>query len=109
MEDDKNFSESEIDSVWQKGFIVKGNDPKKFRKDIAGAWICKQSYGLDSEFGWHIDHIRPKSLGGTNTLSNLQPLQCNNNLSKSNNYPEWTSAKTASGVHNIDAKRTIKQ
>jgi 5-methylcytosine-specific restriction endonuclease McrA len=34
--------------------------------------------------GWNIDHIKALSLGGSNHLSNLQPMQSNLNSSMGN-------------------------
>lgn len=107
---DKSFDESKIDSVWAKGRAVPGYDSEKYRKDIAGAWMVKSSYGILSEFGWQIDHIKPSSKGGNDALSNLQPLLHENNLSKSDDYPTWNSAKTADGDHNVTyCQRIIQQ
>lgn len=69
-------------AVWHKGIIVDGYDPKKFRKDVCGAWIIWSHYGKKTNFSWHIDHIIPKVLGGSSSLKNLQPLQWKNNLAK---------------------------
>lgn len=55
-------------------------DPKVWRKDTCEAWIGRKFYGdHDSPYGWDIDHIKPKSEGGGDELSNLRPLQWENN------------------------------
>ena len=58
----RDFTEAEIDAVWNKAKIVPNNNPDVFRQDSAGAWIKRDSYGdTDSEYGWEIDHIKPRS------------------------------------------------
>jgi hypothetical protein len=75
------WTEDIIQRVWEKGHVVDGNDPAKWRKDECGAWIGRGFYGnRDSQYGWEIDHISP---GGPDTLSNLRPLQWGNNVDKS--------------------------
>lgn len=67
-----------------KGHSVIGYDSKKFRKDDCGAWIIRDKYGdRNSKYGWEIDHINPESQGGSDALSNLRPLQWENNAKKS--------------------------
>ncbi|MBD5422985.1 MAG: HNH endonuclease [Mycoplasma sp.] len=38
----------------------------------------------NSRFSWNIDHIIPKSKGGTNSISNLQAVHIRCNRSKAN-------------------------
>jgi hypothetical protein len=74
-------------AVWEKA----ENDPGfiTFKKDCCGALIQKNKYGTQSEHGWDIDHIKPVSKGGTDEISNLQPLQWENNRYKGDKWPEW--------------------
>ncbi len=51
---------------------------------------------IENGVGWEIDHIKPVSESGTDDLSNLQPLQWENNRLKGDNWPTWKCAKIAS-------------
>ena len=74
------LSEDLVQQAWEKATIVAGYDIEKWRKDQCKAWIAREGYGYrESEFGWEIDHIKPESEGGTDDLSNLRPLQWQNN------------------------------
>jgi hypothetical protein len=94
------FSEEIIQEVWEKGTVVSNNDPEIWRKDQCGAWISRSYYGnRDSQYGWEIDHITPESEGGGEQLSNLRPLQWENNVSTQ--AGRLTCSVTASGKNNI--------
>lgn len=68
--------------VWNKAKKIRGKDPAKYRRDPYGKTIYKSSYGKSSEMGWDVDHIRPKSRGGSNSVRNLQALNSKVNRSK---------------------------
>jgi 5-methylcytosine-specific restriction endonuclease McrA len=95
--------------LWEKARKVDGYDAKSFRKDDCGAWIAWEKYGLsDNQFGWVVDHIYPKALGGDDSIENLRPLQYKNNVSKSDDFPSYTASIVADGNKNIDKIRVLK-
>jgi len=72
------FTEEKIQQVWEKGTRVPDNNPNVRRKDAAKAWIRREEHGnRNSKEGWEIHHIEPD---GGDDLSNLRPLQWQNNL-----------------------------
>jgi hypothetical protein len=72
-----------IQSVCEKGVIDSKNDSKYWRKDLCGAWISRSEYGREqSPFGWEIDSVQSQSGKDGQELSNLRPMQWNNNSRK---------------------------
>ena len=81
-----NFTYQEIEAVWQKGKVSIKYDPTIYRMDSKGRWMQRDQYGNRAhKFGWEIDHIIPVSDGGSDKLFNLQPLNWQSNLEKSDN------------------------
>jgi len=98
------FSQAQIQKVWEKAKRVPGVDPAVYRKDHCNAWIKRSDYGINASSlstSWEIDHIKPKSKGGKDDLTNLQPLQWENNRGKSDNYPHWDCTVTTSEGENV--------
>jgi len=86
----QSFGDNTVQMVWEKGNTIIGKDRNLYRKDSCGATMYRNDYGnTNSDSGWEIDHIIPKSKGGNDDLLNLQPLQWANNRHKSGSYPNW--------------------
>ncbi len=97
------FASEIIQSVWDKANSVEGFDPAVFRKDPCGAWIIRNKYGLtDNPYGWQIDHVYPKSLGGDDNPRNLRAMHWRNNESKADDYPSYIARITSKGNKNIE-------
>jgi len=95
-----SFDEETIQQVWEKGTEVTSYPPNFWRKDDCEAWIRRNAYGnRDSQYGWEIDHIKPESEGGGDELSNLRPLQCQNNDHKQ--ARRLGCVVTSSGENNV--------
>lgn len=86
-----HFTQQTRVAVWQKGKVVAGYDPAKYRMDSCDALIEWDEYGNTTVAqGWEIDHIKPVEKDGGDDLANLQPLQWQNNRGKGDNYPNWS-------------------
>lgn len=96
------FPDHIVQAVWLKAQIVEGYDSNIWRKDFAGAWIRRDHYGVESKYGWEIDHLRPSSQGGSDELSNLNALHWRNNRKKSDNFPRFQTAVTSDVNTNIE-------
>lgn len=93
-----SFTDEIIQQVWEKGRTVSNNDPNVWRNDECGAWIKRAEYGnRDSQYGWEIDHIDPE---GGDELSNLRPLQWENNVATSDTG-QLACVVTADGTRNV--------
>jgi 5-methylcytosine-specific restriction endonuclease McrA len=75
------FSPELVEAVWQKARTMGVHET--LRVDAWGWTIVRSDYGNNrSRYGWEIDHILPVSQGGGDELTNLQPLQWENNRRK---------------------------
>lgn len=89
------FYVADVLLVWAKGTRILGMDSGEWRLDRCGALIQYSKYGdtEDGGTGWEIDHVHPLALGGSDELTNLQPLQWQNNRAKSD-LVTWECAVT---------------
>lgn len=79
-----NWTAQQKKSVWEKGMTIVGYSKDIWRRDKCGKNMRWSEHGnRNSTNGWEIDHIDPVSNSGDDALSNLQPLQWENNADKS--------------------------
>lgn len=90
-----------IEHIWDHAKNVDGRNPDIWRRDFAGALIRRDQYGVSCKYGWVVDHIKPKSMGGDDSLDNLQALHWRNNVSKGSDYPVLETRVTSDGKDNI--------
>jgi 5-methylcytosine-specific restriction endonuclease McrA len=73
-------------AVWSKGRVIPNFSPAVWRWDKCGRVMKFSEHGnRQSEYGWEIDHILAVANGGSDELSNLQPLNWAMNVNKSDN------------------------
>jgi len=84
----KPFAKTTVGAVWARGKEIDGFKNTEWRRDIFGKPMKFADYGkVDSKHGWEVDHIKPVAKGGSDVITNLQPLQWENNRTKSDKYP----------------------
>lgn len=76
------YMKSEKDKLWDKAKKIPGKNPNLYRKDPYDIEIYKPAYGKNSPKGWDIDHIKPKSKGGSESIRNKQALSAKVNRKK---------------------------
>jgi hypothetical protein len=88
----KPFASTTVLAVWRKGRVIDNFDADTWRHDMCAQPMKYEDYGnTNSKHGWEVHHIKPVSKGGIDDLSNLQPLQWDNNRTKNDTYP-WSCA-----------------
>lgn len=95
-----DFSESELDTIWEKGFEISGYNKDKYRLDAADAMMQRDKYGEEGLYGWEVDHIFPKAKLEQERvpeylwdhIDNLRPMNAKNNASKGDDYPVYEAS-----------------
>ncbi len=77
------------EQVWNTARTIVGKNPAVYRTSEDNKPIYYHSYGQPSAMGWDVDHIRPKSKGGSDDIGNLQTLtsHLNRGIGNSPNKP----------------------
>ena len=69
----KYNTKSNKSELWNNSAIIPSKNPDKYRADVYGTIITKKNSD--------IDHIKPKKLGGSDHINNLQLLHRSTNRS----------------------------
>ena len=86
-------TENQKQRVWDNAKKIRGKNPNLWRRDQYDNIIYKPSYGMCGDFGWQIDHKRPTSKGGSDSLRNLQAINTNEHDKKGKKYPYKSKKK----------------
>lgn len=73
---------TQLEKLWLLAKKRAGYDPAKVRTDPYGKIMLKSRYGKTGRGGCQIDHIKPKSKGGSDGIRNKQLLSSHINMSK---------------------------
>jgi len=70
----RQFQHTDKEACWLKAEPVRGRDPSRWRRDLAGNVVCKKLRGCKGPFCMDFDHIIPLSKGGESSLENCQVI-----------------------------------
>jgi hypothetical protein len=74
-----SWTEQKKIAAWTACRTIEGFPPSDYRVDAYGNVILWSHYGLQTDYGWEIDHAHPTALGGPDVLANLRALQWRKN------------------------------
>lgn len=80
-------TKKDVENAWNRAATIRGKAPDVWRRDELRNPIRRGSYGTQGEFGWEVDHRKPKAKEGTDHGRNLRALHWKANRTKSDDYP----------------------
>lgn len=88
--DGSAFDAATVEAVWEKADPAPGYPGK--RRDVCGALMVREMYGIEEQGGWFVDHIYPLSQGASDNFANLIPVRWENTRQRAGEYPEFGCA-----------------
>jgi hypothetical protein len=79
----RKFNFRQKQQCWEKAEEVKGRDPDRWRRDIAGNVLARRLTGCDGCLCYEFDHVVPWAKDGPTSVENCQILQTRANRWKS--------------------------
>jgi len=79
-------TKDQIEKAWENAKKARGLNTDLYRKDPNGDIIFKPFYEKNSDKGWKVDYITPKSKGGSDDVDNLQVLKIKDSGQKGDSY-----------------------
>jgi hypothetical protein len=104
------IDEGVVQTVWERGRVKSGQDPRMWRQDECGAWLHREQYGNpESEYGWKILSVAPDA---QNDVDDMRPFHWSNDFDIANGRPlcEVTADRTElQPWQNVDQPRNTTQ
>ena len=84
-----------IDAAWEHGRVLPEADPEHWRQDACGAWMHREHFGREDDFGWKIEKT---TAGGDEAAGNLRPFHWRNSYDVANGRPHCRITADRSNV-----------
>lgn len=82
-------------ATWLHGRVVAGEDGATWRQDSCGAWIHREQFGHESEFGWKAVNVAP---GADRTEPEFRPFHWRNDYDAANRKPHCRVTADRTGI-----------
>jgi len=84
-----------VDAAWQHGRVMPEADPAHWRQDACGAWMRREHYGREGDFGWKLARVRAD---GAETPESVRPFHWRNDYDIGGGRPHCRVSADRAGV-----------
>ena len=84
-----------VEAAWNHGRVMPEADPVHWRQDECGAWMCREHYGREGDFGWKIARVK---LDSEETAESVRPFHWRNGYDIGSGGPQCAVTADRAGV-----------